>query len=109
MTAIILSADLYGVSLGRAFFGESMFHRARDASKIALVHLVARLKLGGYRLLDTQYVTEHLRTFGAVEVPKRRYHRLLEEALHGDADFAALPSTRHSQRRRSAAQILRNE
>ena len=67
-----------------------MFHRARDASKIALVHLIARLKAGGYRLLDTQYVTEHLRTFGAVEVPKRRYHRLLEEALIGDGDFAAL-------------------
>src|SRR5262249_60510011 len=82
---------LYGVSLGRAFFGESMFHRARDASKIALVHLVARLKAGGYRLLDTQYVTEHLRTFGAVEVPKRRYHRLLEDALNGEADFTALP------------------
>jgi leucyl/phenylalanyl-tRNA--protein transferase len=68
-----------------------MFHRARDASKVALVHLIARLKRGGYRLLDTQYVTEHLRTFGAVEVPKRRYHRLLEEALTGDADFEALP------------------
>ena len=71
-----------------------MFHRARDASKIALVHLIARLKTGGYRLLDTQYVTEHLRTFGAIEVPKRRYHRLLEEALIGDADFAALPHDR---------------
>jgi leucyl/phenylalanyl-tRNA--protein transferase len=54
------------------------------------VHLIARLKAGGYRLLDTQYVTEHLRTFGAVEVPKRRYHRLLDEALIGDGDFAAL-------------------
>ena len=86
-----LVGGLYGVSLGRAFFGESMFHRARDASKIALVHLVARLKAGGYRLLDTQYVTEHLTTFGAVEVPKRRYHRLLEEALIGEGDFAALP------------------
>lgn len=89
-----LIGGLYGVSLGRAFFGESMFHRARDASKIALVHLVARLKVGGYRLLDTQYVTEHLRTFGAVEVPKRRYHRLLEEALSGEADFMALPIER---------------
>ena len=86
-----LVGGLYGVSLGGAFFGESMFHRARDASKIALVHLVARLRAGGYRLLDTQYVTEHLRTFGAVDVPKRRYHRLLEEALTGEADFAALP------------------
>jgi leucyl/phenylalanyl-tRNA--protein transferase len=89
-----LVGGLYGVSLGRAFFGESMFHRVRDASKIALAHLVARLKVGGYKLLDTQYVTEHLKTFGAVEIPKRRYHRLLEEALHGDGDFAALPVTR---------------
>lgn len=86
-----LVGGLYGVSLGRAFFGESMFHRERDASKIALVHLIARLKAGGYRLLDTQYVTDHLRTFGAVEVPKRRYHRLLEEALVGEADYFALP------------------
>jgi len=86
-----LVGGLYGVSLGRAFFGESMFHRARDASKVALVHLVARLRAGGIRLLDTQYVTEHLRTFGAVEIPKRRYHRLLEEALRGEADFSALP------------------
>jgi leucyl/phenylalanyl-tRNA--protein transferase len=85
-----LAGGLYGVSLGRAFFGESMFHRARDASKIALVHLVARLRAGGYRLLDTQYVTNHLKTFGAVEVGKRRYHRLLEEAIAGEADFAAL-------------------
>src|SRR5216683_5665093 len=89
-----LVGGLYGVSLGRAFFGESMFHRARDASKIALVHLIARLKAGGYRLLDTQYVTEHLKIFGAVEVPKRRYHRLLEEALIGEADFAAIPLDR---------------
>jgi leucyl/phenylalanyl-tRNA--protein transferase len=85
-----LVGGLYGVSLGRAFFGESMFHRARDASKIALVHLVARLQAGGYRLLDTQFVTEHLRGFGAVEVPKRRYHRLLDEAVAGQADFTAL-------------------
>ena len=97
MTATTLVGGLYGVSLGRAFFGESMFHRARDASKIALVHLVARLKAGGYRLLDTQYVTEHLTTFGAVEVPKRRYHRLLEEALIGEGDFAALPLDRPSR------------
>lgn len=89
-----LVGGLYGVSLGRAFFGESMFHHARDASKIALVHLVARLRAGGYRLLDTQYVTEHLRIFGAIDVSKRRYHRLLEEALVGEADFAALPTDR---------------
>jgi len=71
-----------------------MFHRARDASKIALVHLIARLQAGGYRLLDTQYVTDHLKTFGAVEVAKRRYHRMLEEAIEGDADFAALATQR---------------
>jgi leucyl/phenylalanyl-tRNA---protein transferase len=85
-----LVGGLYGVSLGRAFFGESMFHRARDASKVALVHLVARLKAGHYRLLDTQFVTEHLRTFGAVEVSRPAYHRLLDAALVGDGDFGAL-------------------
>jgi leucyl/phenylalanyl-tRNA--protein transferase len=85
-----LVGGLYGVSLGRAFFGESMFHRARDASKVALVHLVARLRAGGFKLLDTQFVTDHLKTFGAVEVPRRQYHKLLEAALGGDGDFAAL-------------------
>jgi leucyl/phenylalanyl-tRNA--protein transferase len=89
-----LVGGLYGVSLGGAFFGESMFHRARDASKIALVHLVARLRAGGYRLLDTQYVTDHLKIFGAVEVAKRRYHKLLEEAIAGDGNFTALNTTR---------------
>ena len=86
----VLAGGLYGVCLGRAFFGESMFHRARDASKIALVHLVARLKAGGFRLLDTQFVTDHLKTFGAIEVPRRQYHKLLEAALAGEADFGAL-------------------
>ena len=71
-----------------------MFHRARDASKIALVHLIARLRAGGFTLCDTQYVTGHLKTFGAVDVPKMRYHRLLQEALVGEADFAALPVDR---------------
>ncbi|MGI8526447.1 MAG: leucyl/phenylalanyl-tRNA--protein transferase [Pseudolabrys sp.] len=89
-----LVGGLYGVSLGGVFFGESMFHRARDASKVALVHLVARLKAGGYRLLDTQFVTDHLRTFGAVEVSRRQYHKMLENALAGEADFAALPVDR---------------
>ena len=89
-----LVGGLYGVSLGRAFFGESMFHRSRDASKVALVHLVARLKAGGFRLLDTQFVTDHLRTFGAIEVPRRHYHKLLEAALVGEADFAALGGDR---------------
>ena len=86
-----LVGGLYGVSLGRAFFGESMFHRARDASKVALVHLVARLRAGGFALLDTQFVTDHLKTFGALEVPREDYHRLLEAALIGEGDFAALP------------------
>ncbi len=89
-----LVGGLYGVSLGRAFFGESMFHRVRDASKIALVHLVARLKAGHYRLLDTQFVTDHLRTFGAVEVSRPVYHKLLDAALVGEGDFGALPVDR---------------
>jgi leucyl/phenylalanyl-tRNA--protein transferase len=90
----VLAGGLYGVCLGRAFFGESMFHRSRDASKVALVHLVARLKAGGFRLLDTQFTTDHLTRFGAVEVSRRQYHRLLEGALVGEADFMALDATR---------------
>jgi leucyl/phenylalanyl-tRNA--protein transferase len=89
-----LVGGLYGVTLGRAYFGESMFHRERDASKVALVHLVARLKAGGFTLLDTQFVTDHLRTFGAVEVSRRQYHRLLDEALSGQGNFAAIPTDR---------------
>jgi leucyl/phenylalanyl-tRNA--protein transferase len=89
-----LVGGLYGVSLGRAFFGESMFHTERDASKVALVHLVARLKAGNYRLLDTQFVTAHLKTFGAIEVPRPAYHKLLDAALVGEADFAALSTDR---------------
>src|SRR5271163_170804 len=85
-----LVGGLYGVSLGRAFFGESMFHRVRDASKVALVHLVARLKAGHYRLLDTQFVTDHLRTFGAMEVSRPAYHKLLDAALVGEGNFRAL-------------------
>jgi leucyl/phenylalanyl-tRNA--protein transferase len=89
-----LVGGLYGVSLGRAYFGESMFHRVRDASKVALVHLVARLIAGGFVLLDTQFVTEHLRTFGATEVSRRRYRSQLDKALDGIADFARLPVNR---------------
>jgi leucyl/phenylalanyl-tRNA---protein transferase len=85
-----LVGGLYGVNLGRAFFGESMFHRTRDASKVALVHLVARLKIGGFKLLDTQFVTDHLKTFGAIEVSSRQYSKLLEAALVGEADVGAL-------------------
>jgi leucyl/phenylalanyl-tRNA--protein transferase len=88
-----LVGGLYGVTLGGAFFGESMFSRETDASKVALVHLVARLKAGGYTLLDTQFVTEHLSGFGAVEVSRREYQRLLERAIVLEADFAALPMT----------------
>src|SRR5690242_5565920 len=82
-----LVGGLYGVSLGGAFFGESMFSRERDASKVALVHLVARLRHGGYRLLDTQFLTPHLAQFGAVEITRARYHRLLAEALRYRAVF----------------------
>src|SRR6185436_9373450 len=86
-----LVGGLYGVSLGRAFFGESMFHTARDASKVALVHLVARLLHGGFELLDTQYVTDHLKSFGAVEISRRRYTALLDKALAGEpGDFLEL-------------------
>lgn len=87
-----LVGGLYGVTLGSAFFGESMFHRATDASKVALVHLVARLIAGGFTLLDTQFVTDHLRSFGAVEVPRRRYRVMLDQAIAQDADFTALPT-----------------
>ena len=80
-----LIGGLYGVHLGRAFFGESMFSRARDASKIALVYLVARLKFGGFELLDTQFVTGHLARFGAIEVGRPEFQRLLEGALGGGA------------------------
>jgi leucyl/phenylalanyl-tRNA--protein transferase len=85
-----LVGGLYGVRLGAAFFGESMFSRARDASKVALVHLVARLRRGGFRLLDTQFTTEHLRQFGAVDVDRRQYQHLLEKAIEADADFYCL-------------------
>src|SRR3954468_654892 len=88
-----LVGGLYGVSLGRAFFGESMFHRARDASKIALVHLVARLKLGGFELLDTQFMTEHLQIFGAAEVPQARYGKLLASAIRQSANMSVFART----------------
>ena len=84
-----LVGGLYGVSLGGAFFGESMFHRERDASKVALVHLAARLRAGGYMLLDTQFVTPHLATLGAVEIPRKEYRRRLAKALKADGRFAA--------------------
>ena len=72
-----LVGGLYGVSIGAAFFGESMFHRKTDCSKIALAHLCARLRAGGYRLLDTQFVTDHLKTFGGIEIPRDLYEQSL--------------------------------
>jgi len=82
-----LVGGLYGVSLGRAFFGESMFSRKTDASKICLVHLVERLKERGFILLDTQFTTEHLKRFGAIDVPAEDYEHMLAEALIGEARF----------------------
>lgn len=82
-----LVGGLYGVTLGRAFFGESMFSRETDASKVCLVRLVGQLKERGFVLLDTQFTTEHLKRFGAVDVPRRRYERMLDEALKGAAVF----------------------
>ena len=89
-----LVGGLYGVSIGGAFFGESMFHTARDASKVALVHLVARLRYGRYSLLDTQFVTDHLATLGAVAVSRRRYHRMLDKAIGVPANFSAWPKSK---------------
>jgi leucyl/phenylalanyl-tRNA--protein transferase len=83
----VLAGGLYGVALKAAFFGESMFSRRRDASKVALVHLVARLIAGGFRLLDTQFQTEHLAQFGAEEISRRDYRRRLDRALAAEASF----------------------
>jgi leucyl/phenylalanyl-tRNA--protein transferase len=88
-----LVGGLYGVALNGAFFGESMFSYVRDASKIALMHLAARLAYGGFRLLDTQFVTDHLRQFGTVELNREEFHRMLEAALDVEADFMRLPRT----------------
>ena len=85
-----LAGGLYGVRLGAAFFGESMFSRVPDASKIALAYLVARLKAGGFLLLDTQFTTDHLERLGACTVPRARYHRLLDAAVSRDGDFYRL-------------------
>lgn len=85
-----LVGGLYGVKLGGAFFGESMFSDAPDASKIALVHLMARMKAGKFRLLDTQFVTDHLARFGARAILRRRYQDMLELAISSPADFEAV-------------------
>jgi leucyl/phenylalanyl-tRNA--protein transferase len=88
-----LVGGLYGACLGGAFFGESMFSTETDASKVALVHLAARLRLGGYRLLDTQFITSHLSHFGAREIPRAEYHVLLAAAVEVPARFAASPDS----------------
>ena len=82
-----LVGGLYGVSIAGAFFGESMFTRVTDASKVALVHLVARLEHAGYRMLDTQFITDHLARFGAVEVPRQEYREHLQDALSVEVEF----------------------
>lgn len=94
-----LVGGLYGLVIGGAFFGESMFHRAPNASKVALVHLVERLDAGGFSLLDTQFLTEHLKSLGGVEISRAAYHRMLRAALDRRADFfrldgAASPAAR---------------
>ena len=78
---------LYGVSIGAAFFGESMFSRATDASKVALIHLAAKLSVGGFAFIDTQFITKHLSRFGAIEVPRNEYRGLLAAALKFDPEF----------------------
>lgn len=83
-----LVGGLYGVAMGGAFFGESMFHRATDASKVALAGLIAHMRARGFRLLDIQWVTDHLEQFGAIEIPRRSYLRMLGEALTLSVDFS---------------------
>jgi leucyl/phenylalanyl-tRNA---protein transferase len=85
-----LVGGLYGLSIGSAFFGESMFHRKTNASKIALAHLVERLRAGGYTLLDTQFVTDHLRSMGGTEIPRETYELMLNDALARQGDFVAI-------------------
>ncbi|PWE17316.1 leucyl/phenylalanyl-tRNA--protein transferase [Marinicauda salina] len=97
-----LAGGLYGVSLGGAFFGESMFSRETDSSKTALVHLVARLRCGGYRLLDAQFTTSHLERFGARTITRDSYQRQLADALDAPADFFAMPEGM------SGAQVLQS-
>ena len=98
---------LYGVALGGVFFGESMFSRARDASKVALVHLVARLRLGGFALLDTQWVTSHLAQFGAEEVPREAYRARLEKAITLSAYFDPAPD--HERLRAEFVRMAKGE
>jgi leucyl/phenylalanyl-tRNA---protein transferase len=93
-----LAGGLYGVALGAAFFGESMFSHSRDASKFALIALAARLNAGGFRLLDTQFVTDHLARLGAIEISRASYRARLQEAINRPADFFALAPDTPAQR-----------
>ena len=93
-----LAGGLYGVRIGAVFFGESMFSRATDASKVALVHLVARLRFGGFKLLDAQFINPHLETLGAISLPKAEYHKIMEPLLDLDADFYAFNGDRDPER-----------
>ena len=86
-----LVGGLYGVSIGGAFFGESMFSRRTNASKVALVYLVKRINAAGYRLLDTQFITDHLKTMGAIEISRNEYHALLRDALEVSTSFHLAP------------------
>jgi leucyl/phenylalanyl-tRNA--protein transferase len=104
-----LIGGLYGVSLGGAFFGESMFSRRPDASKIALIHLVARLRAGGFELLDTQFVSDHLRQFGAVEISRAAYHAFLYRALEKKGDFHALAASPAPQAEAEAEAVSKAE
>ena len=101
-----LVGGLYGVSLRGAFFGESMFHRARDASKVALVHLFARLRAGGFRLLDAQFLTEHLASLGAVEISRETFRLRLAEALDDRGEFRRVARRDCDERRRGASSAL---
>lgn len=93
-----LVGGLYGLTIGGAFFGESMFHTVSNASKVALVHLVERLNAGGFTLLDTQFMTDHLRSLGGIEISRADYHRRLAGALKTEADFRAWDRARPSSR-----------
>jgi len=102
----VLAGGLYGVALGGAFFGESMFHRQRDASKVALVHLAGRLVAGGFSLLDTQFVTPHLQSLGAIEVSKETYRLMLADAVGQRGDFLVWPKDRIVPGREALATLV---
>lgn len=98
-----LVGGLYGVSIGGAFFGESMFSRVSEASKVALVYLVDRLRLGGYRLLDAQFTNPHLEQFGIQEIPRDAFHPMLKQALTLNSDFYTYDSLPSSERTGASA------